>query len=138
MLYFLKQVAQADVGSVGAGNNLTSACSEDLLSILGILKNRVIPLIQIVIIVALVILLIIDFSKAVMAGKEDEIKSAQKLAVKRIVYALVVFFVPIIVNVVIGIVAPSPEASDDYKEVGKKPENALSCWKKASDYNKWG
>ena len=135
MMYLKLLVADP---TVTTSTSTVAGCSEDLLSILGIVRNRIIPIIQIGIIAALVILLILDFGKAVMAGKEDEIKTAQKLAIKRIVYALVVFFVPLIVNVVIGLVAPSGNVSDDYNNEGAKPGNALTCWKDAKTWNTWG
>lgn len=96
--------------------------------ILSLLKKGVIPLIQIAIIAMLVVLLIIDFGKAVMAGKEDEIKSSQKLAIKRVIYALVVFLVPWIVNVAIGLLADANGATGNPYDEGK---NALQCWKDA-------
>ena len=71
--------------------------------IVRLIKFGVVPLIQAVIIVALIVLLILDLGKAVMAGKEDEIKSAQKLAIKRVVYAVIVFLVPFIVQVAFGL-----------------------------------
>ena len=104
--------------------NFLDACST-LNPIIGLLKKGVIPLIQAAIIVVLIVLLIIDLGKAVMAGKEDEIKSAQKLAIKRVVYALVVFLVPWIVNVAIGLLASAEGAAD---EPEKKATTALSCW----------
>ena len=102
-------------------------CS-DILPILRLVRKGVIPLIQIGIIAALVVLLIIDFGKAVMAGKEDEIKSAQKLAIKRVVYALVVFLVPFIVNTALGLLvhANDAEGNPEAQEV-----SALGCWDKA-------
>lgn len=96
--------------------------------ILKLLRHGVIPMLQIGIVAVLVVLLIIDFGKAVMAGKEDEIKSAQKLAIKRVVYALVVFLVPWIVNVAIGLLADANGADDDPYGHG---ESALKCWKNA-------
>ena len=77
----------------------------DLLPLIRLIKNGVIPLIQIGIPIILILLGMLDLGKAVMAAKEDEIKSAQKLAIKRVVYALVVFLVPWIVNVAIGLLA---------------------------------
>lgn len=87
-----------------------------LMPAIRLIKFGIIPLIQIVIIVALIIFLIIDFGKAVMAGKEEEIKTAQKLAIKRIVYAIVVFLVPWLVSVAFGLLT-NPEA-----------DSALSCY----------
>lgn len=47
----------------------------------------------------LVLLITIDFTKAVMASNDDDIKRVQKLAVKRIIAGLIVFFVPLIVEI---------------------------------------
>ena len=98
--------------------------------ILTLLKKGVIPLIQIGIIAVLIVLLIIDFGKAVMAGKEDEIKSAQKLAIKRVVYALVVFLVPWIVNIAIGLLANATSTTSTGATIDPNAEatSALSCW----------
>ena len=106
---------------------LVSQACNDILPILRLLRKGVIPLIQIVIIAALVILLIIDFGKAVMAGKEDEIKSAQKMAIKRIIYAVVVFLVPFIVNVGLGLLA-NATGSKDTTNANNEKTSALQCW----------
>ena len=101
--------------------------------IIGLLKKGVIPLIQAAIIVALIVLLIIDLGKAVMAGKEDEIKSAQKLAIKRVVYALIVFLVPWLVNVAIHLIS-STKNTDSKKdpetitEANQQVDDAWDCW----------
>ena len=106
--------------------------------IIKLLKFGVVPLIQAAIIVVLIVLLILDLGKAVMAGKEDEIKSAQKLAIKRVVYALVVFLVPWIVNVAIGVLssAKSTTASTDVeKEIERADTDAntaFDCWAKTT------
>ena len=117
-------------------------CS-DVAPIIKLLRNGVIPLIQAAIIVVLIVLLIIDLGKAVMAGKEDEIKTAQKLAIKRVVYALVVFLVPWLVNVAIGLVADSTTkletstANDSgdggYNYAKRRSGNALYCWAHPED-----
>ena len=101
---------------------LAGTC-ETLAPVIRLIKLGVIPLIQAVIIVALIVLLIIDFGKAVMAGKEDEIKSAQKLAIKRVIYAVVVFLVPWIVNVAFGLLTNTR----DTQAIGEK-EDAISCY----------
>ena len=110
---------------------LATCQNNDLEPILRLLKNGVIPLIQIGIIAILVVLLIIDFGKAVAAGKEDEIKSAQKLAIKRVVYALVVFLVPWIVNIALGLLVNADTTVDGTTyEPGTDSDNALECWSK--------
>ena len=101
-----------------------------LAPLVKLLRNGVIPAIQAAIIVVLIVLLIIDLGKAVMAGKEDEIKSAQKLAIKRVVYALVVFLVPWIVNVAIGLLVQTGRddlQAEDSNNPGAQ-YSALACW----------
>ena len=97
-----------------------------LMPVIRLIKFGVIPLLQIVIIVALIILLIIDFGKAVMAGKEDEIKSAQKLAIKRVIYAVIVFLVPWLVNVAFGLL----DNTGNGQATGES-QSALSCYASA-------
>lgn len=97
-----------------------------LMPVIRLIKFGVIPLLQIVIIVALIILLIIDFGKAVMAGKEDEIKSAQKLAIKRVIYAVIVFLVPWLVNVAFGLLDNTGNG-----EATGQSQSALSCYASA-------
>lgn len=97
---------------------LTTSC-DTLMPVIRLIKFGVIPLIQIGIVVVLIIFLILDFGRAVMAGKEDEIKTAQKLAIKRVIYAVVVFLVPWIVNVAFGLLDSS------------EGDTALSCYANA-------
>ena len=49
--------------------------------------------------IALIVLLIIDFAKMDISGDEGTQKKKFKLAIKRIVYAVIVFFVPTIVSI---------------------------------------
>ena len=77
----------------------------DLWPIINLIKNGLIPLIQIGIPIILIVLGMFDLGKAVVAAKEDEIKAAQKLLIKRVVYAVAIFFVVFIVTVVFNLVA---------------------------------
>ena len=49
----------------------------------------------------LIVLGSLDFFKAVVAGKEDEMKKAQKTFIKRVIIGVAVFLVPLLVNVII-------------------------------------
>ena len=80
--------------------------------------SMVITMIQIVIPILLVIFGMIDMGKAVMAQKEDEIKKGQQTLIKRIIAAVIVFFVVTIVKMVIGFLA-----NDDANIV-----NCLNCF----------
>ena len=107
---------------------LVSESCEPILPIVNLIKHGVIPLIQAVIIIALIVLLIIDLGKAVMAGKEDEIKSAQKLAIKRVVYAVLVFLVPWIVNVALGLLVNANNAKGSNGKPNDEAQSALQCY----------
>lgn len=96
-----------------------------LLPLIKLIKNGVIPLIQLGIPIILIILGMLDLGKAVVASKEDEIKNAQKLLVKRAIYAIAIFFVVLIVQVVFGLLS---SAGDDY---GQQGNSWQSCWKQA-------
>ena len=54
--------------------------------------------------IGLILIVMIDFGKNVMAGKEDEMKKNLNIAIKRIIYAVVLFLVPTIVSFAISLV----------------------------------
>ena len=60
----------------------------------------IIDLIRYAVPVVIIILGSIDLFKAVVASKEDEIKAAQKLLIKRIIYGIVIFFVVTLVKMI--------------------------------------
>lgn len=55
--------------------------------------------------IGLIVMIMIDFSKNVIAGKEDEMKKNLNVAIKRIIYCIVLFLVPTIVNFAVGLVS---------------------------------
>ncbi len=90
-----------------------------LMPIIRLIRDGVIPLIQIGIPIILIVLGMLDLGKAVMASKEDEIKSAQKLLIKRAIYAVAIFFVVFVVQVVFGLI-------DNSGDLGQS--NWITCW----------
>ena len=64
-------------------------CS-DLGPLINLIKHGIIPLIQIGIPIILIVLGMLDLGKAVVASKEDEIKNAQKMLIKRCIYAIAI------------------------------------------------
>lgn len=99
---------------------LFSAVSCDaLMPFIRLIRDGIIPLIQIGIPIILILLGMFDLGKAVMASKEEEIKSAQKLLIKRCIYAVAIFFVVFIVQLVFGLI----DNSGDYGQ-----ENWITCW----------
>lgn len=101
-------------------------CPEGLDVVIKFIKNGVIPIIQIGIPILLIIFGMLDLGKAVVAGKEDEIKKNQQLLVKRAISAVAVFFVVTLVTFVFGIFASSGTANEDTYQGGWK-----ECWEEA-------
>ena len=88
-------------------------CNDYMRPIANLIKI-VIDFIKFGIPIVLVIFGMIDLGKAVMAGKEDEMKKAQGTLIKRFLYAVVAFLVVTLVTFAMGLVG-----SDSWKE----------CWK---------
>lgn len=83
---------------------------DDIVNVLGSLIN----VIQFGIPILLVIMGMLDLGKAVTSQKEDEIKKAQSMLIKRLIYGVVVFLIPAIIQFVFGMI------TDD-------AQNALGC-----------
>ena len=96
---------------------------EDLGPLIRLIKDGIIPLIQIGIPIILIILGMLDLGKAVVASKEDEIKNAQKMLIKRAIYAVAIFFVVLIVQVVFGLLDTT---NDEAIEGGST--SWAECW----------
>ena len=88
---------------VSCGNNLIKNIPSLLPFVISIVYN----LIQIVVPIVLVVFGTIDLLKGVAAQKEDEIKSGQKMFIKRLIVAAIIFFVFVAVKLFISFVADS-------------------------------
>lgn len=66
------------------------------------LISTIVTMFKIFIPVILVILGMIDMSKAVVANEEKEMKEAQKRLIKRIIYAVLIFFIFALVQFIFG------------------------------------
>lgn len=90
------------------------------------LVKIVIKLIQFAVPIALILFGSIDFAKAVIANKEDEMKKAQSIFIKRLIYAVAVFFVIVIVRLVMNVLASVSltDAGGNELEVN----NWRRCW----------
>lgn len=65
--------------------------------------NKVMDIIKIVIPILLIVLGVIDFTKAVFSGSEDDISKCKKVFLKRIVAAVLVFLVPVFINLILNV-----------------------------------
>ena len=82
----------------------------------------VLRILQIAVPIGLILFGTIDMAKAVIAGDEKKMKEPQKPFIKRIVSAVIVFLIPYIVSVVVGLVT----SNGDYKGCWDAAEKAQS------------
>ena len=80
-------------------------CDTAILPVIRFIRDGIIPVIQLGVPIVIIVLGSIDLFKAVIASKEDEIKAAQKLLIKRIIYGVVIFFLVTIVTLVFSTLA---------------------------------
>lgn len=76
------------------------------------ITSTLVTVIKIAVPILLIFFGMLDLGKAVMAQKEDEIKKGQQVFIKRLIAAAIVFFVVFIVQIVVGLLAPSKNAND--------------------------
>jgi heme/copper-type cytochrome/quinol oxidase subunit 2 len=96
-----------------AGESAQAFCDNtaQLWSLLG----TFITVIKIVIPILLIIFGMLDMGKAVTGGKDDEIKKSAASFGRRVAGAVLVFFIPSIVGIVMAIIADSKvEGTTDY------------------------
>ncbi len=82
--------------------------------------KKLIKIISYIVPVVLVLLVSIDIVKAVIAGDDNAMKKIQSVAIKRVIYALLVFFVPVVVNAI-------------FTSLGNQGVSGLDCYNNASD-----
>lgn len=82
---------------------LLAACDKIPAGVFNVV-HLIILLIQIAVPILLIIWGMLDFAKAVMGGDEDKIKAGQKLFIKRIIAAVIVFLVITVTTLLINLV----------------------------------
>ena len=100
---------------------LADACG-GLGPIVSVVKNGLFPLIYMLIPIVLIILVVIDFGKAVISSDEKEVKAAQSRAVKRAIYTALIYFIVVLVTVVMNLVSAGETGNTDGWE---------ACWNAA-------
>ncbi len=73
--------------------------------IVRIIRKGVFPIVQIGIPILLIVFGTIDLGKAVISSDEKEVKQAQGRLIKRCIYAVAIFFIVTLVNLVMSLVA---------------------------------
>ena len=89
---------------------------------------KIITVFQIAIPILLILYGTIDLGKAVIASEEKEVKAAQSRLIKRIIYAALIFFVPMIVFVIMDVVAAGTK-KDSISEANTT--DWANCWRQA-------
>lgn len=97
----------------------------NIMPIVRLVRDGLLPLFQIGIPIILIVLGTIDLGKAVIASKEDEIKNAQKMLIKRAMYAVAVFFVVTIVSLVFSLLGTTQDPTIQ----GQGETSWADCWK---------
>ena len=92
--------------------------------------STVVTIIKIGVPILLIVFGMLDLGKAVIASKEDEIKSAQKMLIKRAIYAVAIFFVVLIVNLVFSLLGSAGTDSQG-NNLGEQGMSWTTCWKQA-------
>lgn len=109
-LMLLAEVGNDVTVDIGQADNGFCASSANVWQTVG----YILLVFKIVIPILLIIFGMIDLGKAVIASKDDEIKKATTSLIKRAISAVVIFFVPTIVGVVMGIVGNFAAVRDDF------------------------
>ena len=84
----------------------------DVLSVLYIIKI-ILTLIRVVVPILLLLSLTIEYMKASHSGDSDALAKANKMVVTRIIAAILVFFIPNFVNLIVDITDPNEKAKID-------------------------
>lgn len=91
---------------------------DDLLPVIRLL-HALLNIIQFAIPIVLILLGTIDLGKAVIASKDDEMKKAQGVLIKRVVYAVAIFLLVLIIKLVMNLVADNSNSG---------ATSWISCW----------
>lgn len=75
----------------------------DGVASLSYLINTVMSYVRIIVPILVILLGMIDLSKAVLAAKEDEMRKAQITFAKRLIIGVCVFFAPLLVNIIMSL-----------------------------------
>ena len=78
-----------------------------LLPIIKVLRKGLFWILYLIMPIVLIVLITLDIAKAVIASDEKEVKQAQGRLIKRFIYAALVFFVPMLVTAVMGLLTDS-------------------------------
>lgn len=107
---------------------VTNYCSEDL-ELLKTFKfiGRILSVVKILIPLVIIILGVVDFFRAVMASKDDEIKKSMKSLMFRAISGVVIFFLPTIINLIFMLIDDWGNYRTDYSVCSTCVTNPSKC-----------
>ena len=111
-----------DLFQIGVNVNAMDDGCGGLSSIVKIIKRGVFPIVQIGIPILLIVFGTIDLGKAVISSDDKAVKEAQSKLIKRCIYAILVFFIVTLVNLVFSMVGTI--AGDDAPGL----QSWSACW----------
>ena len=99
-------IDSTEIGEIDISGNID--CSElfgskDDPNSIRYMINEILQYPKIIVPILVICFGILDFAKAVIASKEDEMKKAQATFIKRIVIGVAFFFIPVIVDIIMGL-----------------------------------
>lgn len=97
-----------------------------LLPIFQIVRRGVMPIIWIGIPLVLLVMGTIDLGKAVISSDDKEIKASTGRLVKRIVYAVIIFFMVTIINLVMSIITKTDD--QNVIQADESGSDWRQCW----------
>lgn len=98
-----------DTTTYSCGNKMIENIPQALPKAIHLIYN----ICQIAVPVLLVVFGSLDLLKALAAQKEDEIKKGQSLVIKRLIAAVILFFVFAIVKILISVVSDTPNTANN-------------------------
>ncbi len=109
--------------------NILDCTSINIDPIVPAFTHLVVSLVKIIIPIILIAFGMIDLAKAVMSNDDKVMKEAQSKLIKRIVYAVIIFFVVAIVQFVFSTLAQAGEnANDDDTVDGNQISECINCF----------
>lgn len=99
---------------------LASECSDASFMATMLFIKKIVQIIFIIAPILLILLLTIDFSKAVMANDEERIKHLKDVAIKRVIFAILLFFIPLIVDVSFGLLEDTSKFTSCYNNASNE------------------
>ena len=104
IIYFLLIITLFGIDNVSADEMLNNICINEYLDPFINIVSTIVNLIKIGVPVILIVLGMIDMTKAVASQKEEKIKAGQKVLLSRMVTGAIVFFIVAIVQLIVSVI----------------------------------